>query len=265
MNVYWRELRSQRWSLLWWLLGLAFLLVASWAKFATLSAPGTDVLKLLDSLPKSVQVIFGLSGFNLQTTKGYFGVIYYFTALMLAVHAVLAATDLVSKEERDRTSEFVFVRPVTRARVLTGKLLAGLTAVLLLNAATWGLSVALLREYGGAGQDVGYLPVAMLGLLGIQLFFFALGALVSGVNGRPKSSGSIATAFLLLTYLASVLTQFSDQLAFLKHFSPFSFFDAHQILADNSVDPLYGAITGGLVVVMVWIGYFSYGRRDLAV
>lgn len=265
MNVYWRELKSQRWSFLWWSLGVALLLVASWAKYATLSAPGADVLALLDALPKSVQVIFGLSGFDLGTARGYFGVIYYFTALLLAVHAVLASTDMIAKEEREKTSEFLLVRPVSRARVLTGKLLAGLTTVVALNLVTWALSFALLVQYGGPNAGGDYVALSMLGLFAIQLCFFALGALVAGVNPRPKWSASIAATVLLVTYLATVLTELTDRLDFLRYFSPFSFFDAHQILATNSLDWGFVGLGAGVVTVSLLIGFIAYARRDLAI
>lgn len=265
MNVYRRELTELRWPLLWWSLGMVMLIAASWAKYATLSEGGVQVAQMLDALPQGVQVVFGLSGFDLNTASGYFGVIFSYIALMAGIHAVLAGSDLLAKEERDRTSEFVFVKPVTRARVVSGKLLAGLTVVTVLTLVSAGTSWAMMRQYAGPDSGGAFLGWSMAGLFVIQVLFLALGALVAAVNPRPKTSSSLAASLLLATYLATVVTQINERMDFLRFLSPFSYFDAHDIVGHDSLNFAYVVLSAALVIVMVAATYRLYARRDLVV
>ena len=70
MNVFWRELRTYRKSVLLWSAGIVLLLVASMAKFNTLTAGGMDVNQLLDQFPATVQAVFGMNGLDITTILG---------------------------------------------------------------------------------------------------------------------------------------------------------------------------------------------------
>ncbi len=44
---------------------------------------------------------------------------YTYFALLLSIAAAMWGTDVITKEERDRTVEFTLTLPVTRARLVT--------------------------------------------------------------------------------------------------------------------------------------------------
>ena len=81
--------------------------------------------------------------------------LFLYIAVMGAVHAVILGSELISKEERDKTSEFLYAKPVSRPTALTGKLLAGLTNLIVLNLVTLVSSFVvrrLLRQGRGRHQ-----------------------------------------------------------------------------------------------------------------
>jgi ABC-2 type transport system permease protein len=140
MNVFWRELRTYRKSVLLWSAGIVLLLVASMAKFNTLTAGGMDVNQLLDQFPATVQAVFGMNGLDITTIVGYFGVLYLYVAVMLAIQAGMMGADMIDKEEQDKTTEFLYVKPRSRARILTAKLCAALVVLVVLNIVTFATS-----------------------------------------------------------------------------------------------------------------------------
>ena len=127
MNIYLRELKAHRLGLLFWCLGIVAMVSAGMAKYAAFAEAGQSLDAMLAGIPKAVQVVFGFSGFDLAKASGFYGVLFLYVAVMAAVHATLLGANLISKEKRDRTSEFLYAKPISRSRALTGKLLAGLT------------------------------------------------------------------------------------------------------------------------------------------
>ena len=140
MNIFRRELRANLKSLIIWCVIMLLLIVVGVSKFsAYFNNP--EMLKILDSLPKSVVDAMSLNAFNLTTLSGFYGIMFVYFALLGAIAAAMWGSDAISKEERDKTVEFSLVLPVTRSRVITAKALAALVNCIVFVMVTWGISV----------------------------------------------------------------------------------------------------------------------------
>jgi len=265
MNVYLREMKAHRTALVWWCLGMIALIASGMAKYAAYETAGQSIVAIFEQLPKAVLVVFGMQGFDIAKASGFFGVLFLYIAAMGAIHASLLGASLVSKEERDRTSEFLYTKPLTRGQALTSKLLAGLTNVVILNIAT-SLSSVYFVDFFSKGEPVGNeVTLLMIGLLFLQLIFFSMSALVAGIVKKPKAAPSIATSIMFLTFLIAYLVNMSEKLDFLKYLTPFKYFDALALLTDGKLDPLYVGMSVVIVAVSVFGTYHFYGARDLTV
>jgi len=264
MNVFLRELKSYRKGLSFWCLGMVVLVASGMAKYASFKGNSQAVVELMAQFPKSVQVIFGLTGFDLTKASGYFGVLYMYIALMVTVHAVLLGAGIISKEERDKTSEFLFVKPISRMKVLSEKILAGLFNILVLNLLTSLASIYFIGYFASGESFMGDIVVLMIGLLFLQLIFFFIGTAVAGFCKKPKLSGTIATSVLLLTFVMTFFINISENLGWLSYLTPFKYFDAKDLM-DNGLSVVYVVISLVLIVNTIFITYKSYSARDLDV
>src|SRR5574340_1291305 len=257
MNIFRRELKAHRWGLLFWSIGMFFLVLSGMAKFAAYEQAGQSAAALMAGLPKSVQVIFGLSGFDLTKASGFYGVLFLYIAVMGAVHAVLIGSGLISKEERDRTSEFLYAKPVSRPRAITAKLLAGLANLIVLNLVTMASSFYFVG-YWGKGEDVGReVMLLMAGLFFLQLVFFSLGALVAATASRPKLAPGRATSVMLVAFVLYYIVNLDEKLDFLKYFTPFKYFDAAVLMSEGRLDPVYVAISVAIIAIAV-VGTYRF-------
>jgi len=243
---------------------MVVLVASGMAKFSAIEGTGQSITDLMSQFPQSVQSIFGITGFDLNKASGYFGVLFMYIALMATVHAVLLGAGIISKEERDRTSEFLFVKPISRYKVVTMKILAGLFNLIVINFVTL-ISSLYFVDYFGKGQSfTKEIFVLMVGLLFLQLLFFFVGTVIAAINTRSKSSASIATSVLLSMFVLTFLININTNLEQLKYLTPFKYFDAKDLMA-NGLDPMYVAISLALITVMVVLAYKSYNSRDLGI
>ena len=264
MNVFLRELKVHRWVLFFWCLGVVWLIYGGMAKYAAYSAAGQSVVEVMDQLPKAIKVVFGLTGFDLGTAAGFYGVLFLYLAVMAAVHAVLLGAHLIAKEERDHTSEFLYAKPASRSRVLTGKLLAGLVNLVVFNLVTLVSSFYFVDMFGKGESVASDILILMVGLFFIQLVFFSIGAVVAGTSHRPKSAASVATSIMFLTFLLYYVVNLDQKLGFLEYFTPFKYFDAAALMS-NGLDPLFIGLSVVIIVLAVFGTYRFYGARDLSV
>lgn len=264
MNIFRREMKAHRRGLLFWSLGMFALVASGMAKFAAYEQAGQSVEQIMDALPKTVQVIFGVSGFDLTKASGFYGILFLYIAVMAAVHAVLLGSGLVSKEERDRTSEFLYSKPVSRSGALTGKFLAGLANIVALNLITTASSFFFVDYYGGGESFAEEIVALMAGAFFIQLVFFSLGALVAGSAGRPKRAPGRATTVMMVAFVLYYTVNFNEKLDFLKYFTPFKYFDAASVIADG-LNLAYIALSLVIAAAALAGTYRAYAARDLSI
>lgn len=265
MNVFLRELKSHWKGLTFWSIGMVLLIASGMAKYDTYQATGQSINQLLDQFPKAVQVILGMTGLDLTTAKGFYGLLFPYIAIMATIHAVLIGSDMIAKEERDKTSEFLLPKPVTRAKIITGKLLAGLINLIVFNIVTTVFAVLMVEYFNKGASVTNDILLLSVGLFLLQLVFFSVGTATAGINKKQKSSASLGAAVLLLTYILSVIASLSDSLEKLKYLSPFKYFEAKDILSSGKLDPAYMTLSVIIIIILITTTYYSYSRRDISV
>ena len=262
MNVYMRELKAYRKSTFFWSLGIIALIGASMAKYAAMGA-GPQINELMSQLPPVMQAIFGAMMLDFGKASGFYGVAFLFLALLAAIHASMLGAGIISKEERDRTSEFLYVKPATRGQIITAKALAALTHVVVLNLVTLLFSLLIVPVFS-KGEDVSaYILLLMGGMFLLQLIFLAVGLAAAAVTSRPKAAPGIATGFMLFTFLLSSAIDINKDLSPLKYLTPFKYYDAKVLAASNSLDGGFVALSLAVIAVLLVVTYVCFKKRDL--
>lgn len=264
MNLFLRELKSYKKSLFFWCLGMLALVASGMAKYASLKGDSHAVTKLMEQFPQSIQTIFGLTGFDLTKASGYYGVLFMYFALAVTVHTVLLGVGILSKEEIDRTSEFLLVKPISRNQVVLNKMLAGLFNVLVLNIVTLLASIYFVNYFASGESFLADILTLMGGLMFLQLFFFFLGITVAAICKKPKKSGSIATSVLLLAFIMTFFVNINQNLDWLKYFTPYKYFEARDIMM-NGLNLMYCLVFFIAISLMVVVTFRTYNSRDLDV
>jgi ABC-2 type transport system permease protein len=262
MNIFIRELKSNLKSLLVWSVIIAILIFMAASKYSAF-AGDPEMLKMLDSLPPAMLDVFSMRAFNLTTISGFYGIMFIYFGLMGAIASAMWGSDIISKEERDKTVEFSLVLPVSRSRVITAKALAALVNCVAFVLITWGMSLVAVQSFNPDQAFNNYLALQMRAMFVIELIFLSLGLLLGCVMKQYKRSASIAVGIILATYFMSIVSGMQEKLDFLKWFTPFKYFDAADLFHTGQMNSTYLLISLGIIVVCVALAYFTYNKRDL--
>ncbi len=266
MNIYKRELRSNLRSIIMWSIGMFLMIAASMVKYGAGAASGQNFTDIMKQLPAAVKAVLDAGNMlDYGNALDFYSMIYPYLLLIAAIHACMLGAVIISKEERDRTSEFLFVKPVTRSSVITSKFLAALTYVIALNVVTWVSSVAMIAPYVKGEPYMAGIGLSMIGLLLIQLLFLVIGTAAASVMKRSKGSTGIATGVVLSTYFLSIAIDINGNINWAKALSPFKYFNAKVLLGGGSYNIEYVVITVVLTAALFWATYYFYKRRDLRV
>ena len=265
MNIFRREMKAHRKAIIGWSIGMVFLVASGMAKFSALTSGGQTANDFMKAFPKTVLVIMGIQGFDLNTVIGYFGVIFVYIVLMATIHAAMIGAEIISKEERDRTSEFLFPKPASRSRVITEKMFAGLINIIVLNIVALISSIFMVAVFAKDYSNNNIILVLMAALMIMQVLFFALGAALAGLFKNPKLPSAVATTILLSTYIIWVVMGLNSNLDNLKYLTPFKYFDASVIIKDGHLDIFYVVLSLVITVILNISTYITFNKRDLKV
>ncbi|MGE7090449.1 ABC transporter permease subunit [Lysinibacillus sp. NPDC048646] len=265
MNIFLREMKAFRKSLIIWSIGMLFLVGSGMAKYAGLATSGQSMNEIWSAMPKSLQAIMGTGALDISKVSGYFGVLYIYLVLMATIHAVMLGATIIAKEERDKTAEFLFVKPVSRMSIISAKLLVAVANIVSLNIVTGVSSIYLVGKYSEGESVNAHIAIAMTAMLILQLLFLFIGSAIASVSKKPKLAASISTGILLITYILSIVIDLNEKLSFMEYLSPFKYFEAKIMMNGGGVDSKFIVLSLISIVILLMITFVFYRRKDLKI
>jgi len=263
MNIYRKELKSHRKSLIFWCIGVILMVASGMNKYSSLYSSGQSMNDLMADMPKSMQAIMGVGAFDLSKASGYYGMLFLYLVLMSSIHATMLGAGIIAKEERDKTSEFLFVKPVSREKIITAKLLAAFTNIVIFNLVTFASSVVIVGKVSDGEKVNGDIAITMLGMFILQLLYMVIGSAISAFKKRPKTAASLATAILLLTFVLSVVIDLNEDLDALKYLTPFEYFEAKHMMVGDGLEAVFVVLSLLITAVLTYGTFAFYKKRDL--
>jgi len=266
MNLYLRELKAHRKSIIIWSLSMAFLVIAGMGKYAAGSGANgaANFNEMMELLPKSLQSVFGVGVFDLSIALDYFGILFVYIVLMMGIQAAMLGSGIISKEERDKTVEFLITKPISRFQIITAKLLSSLTLIIIFNIVTFISSYTMLNYYSKGLPFTQDLTLLMLAAFAIQIFFVALGSFCASLVSRAKLSSAISTSILMTMFMISIIVDIIESISFLKYLSIFKYYDAKDILKGDYFI-LFPILTFVFTLLLIFGTYKFYEQRDMRI
>ncbi len=262
MNMFLHELKSYRKSTIIWTCSLAALIILLLSIFPAFSKDVTEAKKLLEGVPEGVRKAIGLSLDNFFTLLGYYSYVFLYITLCGSIQAMNLGVSIVSKEVRDKTADFLLTKPVSRRRIMTAKLLAALTSLVITNAVYLIIAVYMASVVQSGPFSMKIFLMISATLFFIQIIFMALGVIVSVVVPKIKSVLPISLGtvfgFFILNMFDSVIGEKS-----LRYLTPFKYFDTAYIIKNASYETSFIIIEVIFIIVAITASYFIYFKKDI--
>lgn len=260
MTLVKHELRQGRTPFLIWTAAIGFLLAVCVFLFPEMKGQMAGVGDVFASMGSFTQA-FGMDRLNFGTLTGFYAIeCGNVLGLGGAFYAALCAAGILSKEEKDKTAEFLLTHPVSRRRVVTEKLLALLIQVTAMNAIIFALA---LGSIAAIGESVPWKEISLLHLayylLQLELTGLCFGISAFIRKGRAGAGLGIAAAMYFLNLIANI----SDSAGFLEYITPFGYCEGADIVAKGALDVSLLAFGAALGLGGIAAAYLKYTRKDM--
>ena len=260
MTLVRHELRQGKTSLLIWTASIGFLLAICVFLFPEMKGQIDTVNNIFSSMGSFTEA-FGMDRLNFGTLIGFYAVeCGNILGLGGAFYAALCAVGILSKEEKDKTAEFLLTHPVGRKRIITEKLIAVLIQITVLNIIIYALSVG---SIAAVGETVPLKEISLLHLA-YYLLQLELSGICFGISAfLRKGSAGLGLGIATVMYFLNLIANIADVAAFLKYITPFGYCEGADIVSNGRLNGVMVSVGAVIGIAGIIIAYLKYTKKDI--
>ena len=260
MTIVKHELRQGKLSFWIWTLSIGFLLAVCVFLFPEMKGEMEGINEVFSSMG-AFTAAFGMDRLNFGTLIGYYAIeCGNVLGLGGAFYASLCAVNMLSKEEKDKTAEFLFTHPISRRRIVGEKLFAVLIQITVMNGMIYLLSAS---SMFAVGEQIPWKEMNLLHLA-YYLLQIELAAICFGISAfLQKGSAGVGLGIATMMYFLNLISNITESAKFLKYITPFAYCEGADIVSKGTLDSKLITIGMVLGISGIVIAFFKYLQKDI--
>ena len=260
MTLVKHELKQGKILFMIWTAAIGFLLVICVFLFPEMKGQMESVNDVFASMGSFTEA-FGMDRLNFGSLVGFYAVeCGNVLGLGGAFYAALCAAGILSKEEKDKTAEFLLTHPVSRKRIITEKLVAVLLQITALNIIIYAVAVG---SIAAVGEEIPLKEISLLHLA-YYLLQIELAGICFGISAfLRKGSAGAGLGIAAMMYFLNLIANIADVAELLKYITPFGYCDGADIVTNGRLDGGMVAIGAGIGIGGIMIAYLKYTKKDI--
>lgn len=264
MVIFLRELKRNRKAFITWTASLVAANVMMLMFFPYFDIQMNALDEMLKQMPEGMISAMNLDIIDFTKILSYFSYVFQYIMLFSAIYAMQFGAGILSREESERTVEFLMAKPIKRSEVVASKMLCLLGYFALFNIIFVVADYLTIIAITNQSFSIEAFMLMHLGQLLLQLVFAAIGLLISVFVVKAAIILPLSIGVVLGTYFISIASGVSEKLANLKYITPFEYVTPADIMRATSIEPVYLIIICAVTIVSIAGTYVFYNRKDIA-
>ncbi|MBO4733374.1 MAG: ABC transporter permease subunit [Clostridia bacterium] len=244
------------WSLVTVLLfGVVFLVYPS-----IINGPEVESLnEMMKAFPEDILKAFNMDISSIDSVYGWLkSEGFVFVLLIVGCYAGLLGSNILLKEESDKTVEYLGTLPVKRTRIVIDKISAGVIYIVCFT-----VLAGVFNYVGLALSDdfdkKQYVLLSITPILSsVPIFFICM--FLSTFTNKTKKMAGISLGFVLVSYILNTLSSLSENIKFLQYFSVFTLSDIRNVITDKAINAnmiITGALISAVCIALTLVRYYK--------
>lgn len=255
-----RELKINLKSFLIWSLVMVALLFLVFMIYPSISS-SMKLDELMSVFPQEILKSFNFDIVSISTSFGWYASEgFMITVLVGGLYAGMLGANILLKEENDKTISFLFSVPVSRFKILTSKILVGLTYIVLFNfiiLIVTGLGFSLNDD-----MEVKKWLLMTLSPIIVHMLIFFISLFISLFMHKTSKCVSLVMGLIMLFYALNIIAKISENFSFLKYLTPFGYVDTASIIKNATLE-ISSLIAIIISLVFILLSYIRYNKKEL--
>ena len=259
-----REMKVNFKSFLIWLLVLIGIFLMVYLVYPSII--NSDNVKMMNEMmemfPSGMLKAFNMdisvidSAFGWLKTEGF-----VFVLLIIGSYSAILGSNILLKEESDKTIEYLNSLPITRNKIIFNKNIVGLIYIILM-VVILGIFNFIGLSLSGDFDEKQYVLLSITPLFSSVVIYFMCMFLSTFTNKTKKMLG-ISLGIVFISYVFQTISSLDKSVEFLKYISVFTLADIRNVIVDISINPLMVFISILLSVIFLILTIIHYNKKEL--
>lgn len=248
---------------IWLVVTIAIFLVVFLVYPSIINSGNMDAIsEMMQMFPKEILKAFNMDLATMDSAYGWLKTEgFVFVLLIIGSYAGILGSNILLKEESDKTIEYLNSLPIKRNKIVFSKVIVGIIYICL-----FVFFIGLFNFVGlllSGDFDKGeYILLSITTLLpSFVLFFLCL--FISTFTHKSKKMLSLGLGVVLVSYILQTLSTLDSSVEFLKYFSVFTLADVRNVIIDNSFNVFMFVISFVLSFGFMLLTVIRYNKKEL--
>ena len=218
--------------------------------------------EMLKVFPEEMLKAFNMDISNIDTAFGWLKTEgFVFVLLITGIYSGILGSNILLKEENDKTIEYLNSLPVTRKNIVISKILSSVIYIMLM--------ILILGLFNFIGlsiiEDFDKKLFVLLSITPLfsSLVIFALCLLISTFTHKTRKTLGISLVIVFVSYFLQIISEMSETTEFLKYISIFTLADIRNVITNITINPLMILLTITLFMLFTIITIIHYNKKEL--
>lgn len=226
----------------------------------------SDSMQMMDEMmnmfPEEMLKAFNMdissidSAFGWLKTEGF-----VFVLLITGIYSGILGSNILLKEESDKTIEYLNSVPVTRKKIVISKILCGIIYIILM-VAILGIFNFIGLTLSGNFDRKSYILLSITPIFS-SIVIFAVCLFLSTFTHKTKKTIGVSLGIVFASYFLNIISEIGESTEFLKYISIFTLADIRNVILDVAINPLMVAISVGITVIFMISTVIHYNKKEL--
>jgi ABC-2 type transport system permease protein len=211
-----------------------------------------------NELPESIAIHWGID----NNPNGHFSKpAFVFVLLITGIYSGILGSNILLKEESDKTIEYLNSVPVTRKNIVLNKILCGLLYIILMVAII-GIFNFIGLSLSGEFDRKSYILLSITPIFS-SIVIFAVCLFFSSFTHKTKKTLGISLGIVFASYFLNIISEMGESTELLKYISIFTLADIRNVIINESINPLMIVLTIGITVIFMILTTICYEKKEL--
>ena len=217
---------------------------------------------MMKTFPNELLKAFNMDITSINTAYGWLkSEGFMFLLIIIGVYVSLLGSNILLKEESDKTIEYLGYLPITRSRIITNKIIVGFIYVFSIIFII-GLFNYIALLISGDFEQKQYLLLAVSPLL-VGFPLFSINLFISTFFHKTKNVLGFSLGIVFLSYVLNVLGELSKKVEFIKYFSIYTLADTRNIITNTKIDIVLIFISISITIIFIIGTYLRYNKKEM--
>lgn len=226
----------------------------------------SENMKMLDEMmkifPEELLKAFNMDISSIDTAFGWLKTEgFVFVLLITGIYSGILGSNILLKEENDKTIEYLNSVAVTRVQIVKSKIICGILYIILM-VFTIGIFNFIGLSLSGDFDKKAYILLSITPILS-SLVIFSLCLFLSTFTHKTKKTLGISLGIVFVSYFLQIISELSEKTEFFKYLSIFTLADIRNVIVDVSINPIMIFIALIISILFILLTFINYNKKEL--